>query len=479
MRRILSEGHPARVQLANRQADHAVVVGGSIAGMLAARVLLDHFRRVTIVERDVLPPAPVARRGAPQAQHNHVLLLRGRQVMEELFPHLQPAIVSDGGLVVDMPRELAWHTPWGLGVRFASPLLMLACSRTLLEWRIRQLLAEWPGLAFVSSTAVTGLVVNGERVTGVRTDAGQLEGDLVIDASGRGSHAARWLEDAGCRRPRETVVNAFLGYASRLYRPLPDARRWWKGMYVQAAPPQHPRVGVILPIEGGLWHVTIGGGDRQYPPADEAGFLEFAASLRTPALYEALQAAEPCSPICTTRSTENRRRHFESTRMPAGFIVTGDAACAFNPVYGQGMTTAALGARALGESLDITRARTGHLIGHGFERRFQARLARANRDPWLLAVGEDLRYRATQGASRSLRIRAMHAYMDAVGRMTTHDVIVRARLLRAFHMIAPPASLFTPSVVWRVLTARRRSSERVPPDCGLRSSPEPAILEWP
>ena len=435
----------------NQKADHALVIGGSIAGLLAARVLLDYFPRVTIVERDVLPSEPVARRGAPQAHHNHVLLLRGRQVMEELFPGLQSAILRDGGLLVDMPNELAWYTPWGLGVRFASPLLMLACSRALLEWRIRQMLAALPGLAF-ASTPVEGLLMNRDRVIGVRTGLGHVDGDLVVDASGRGSHASRWLEESGFRPPRETVVNAFLGYASRVYRPSPDAARWWKGMYVQAAPPDHPRVGEILPIEGGLWHVTIGGGDRHYPPADDAGFLDFTKSLRTPALYEALQSAEPCSPIRTTRSTENRRRHFESIRMPAGLVVTGDAVCAFNPVYGQGMTTAALGAQALGTSLRITEARTGQPNGHGFERRFQSRLARVNRDPWMLATGEDLRYRETTGASRDLRTRLMHTYMDAIGRMTTHDAFVRERLLRAFHMIRPPASLFTPSLAWRVLT---------------------------
>jgi len=432
------------------------VIGGSIAGLLTARLLLRHFERVTIVDRDVLPDTPVARHGAPQAHHNHVLLVRGRQVMEELFPGLQDAIVRDGGLLMDMASELAWLTPWGWGVRFASPLLMLACSRALLEWRMRRMLAVAGRVAFMPGAAVEGLLVEDGRALGIRTNAGEVTANLVVDASGRGSRASRWLERAGFAAPRESTVNAFLGYASRIYRPEPDAQRWWKGMYLQAAPPDCPRVGVILPIEGGLWHVTIGGGDRQYPPTDETGFLEFARSLRSPALYDVIRSAEPCSPIYGTRSTENRRRHFETIRLPEGFVVIGDAACAFNPVYGQGMTTAAIGAQALDACLAATRRRTGVPHGHGLSKRFQKALARANSAPWMLAVGEDLRYRSTEGARADVRTRLMHRYMDAVGRLTTRDAAVRLRLLRAFHMIAAPETLFSPAMMWSVFKGRRR-----------------------
>jgi 2-polyprenyl-6-methoxyphenol hydroxylase-like FAD-dependent oxidoreductase len=320
------------------------------------------------------------------------------------------------------------------------------------------MLDERREVTFVTSTTVRGLLTRDGRVRGVDTPRGSIDADLVVDASGRGSRAPQWLEQCGFRPPRETSVNAFLGYASRLYRPAPDAARWWKGMYVQAAPPDHPRVGVILPVEGDLWHVTIGGAERQYPPADDSGFLEFARSLRTPFLHDAIRSAEPCSPIWSTRSTENRRRHYERLRLPEGFVVAGDAACAFNPVYGQGMTTAAIGAEVLGACLASTRRRTGAPHGDGLGRRFQARLARANRDPWALATGEDMRYRSTAGAHAGMRTRLLHAYMDAVGRLTTRDPLVRSRLLRAFHMVAPPSSLVAPAVVWRLLAGSWQES---------------------
>src|SRR5262245_93973 len=436
---------------------HVIVIGGSIAGLLAARVLGRHFDRVTVVDRDVLPDTPVSRRGAPQANHNHVLLLRGRQVMEELFPGLEEALIQDGGLLMDMASELAWLTPYGWGVRFESPLVMMACSRALLEWRLRQMLGGSARITFTIGTA-GGLVIDHGRARGIRTADGDIEADLVVDASGRGSSGPRWRESAGSTPPRETVVNAFVGYASRFYRPNPDAARWWKGVYLQAAPPDHPRVGVILPIEGGLWHVTLGGGDRQHPPNDESGFLEFARSLRSPALYDAIRGANACSPIFVTRSTENRRRHFESIGMPEGFVVTGDAVCSFNPVYGQGMTTAAIAAQILGASIEATARRTGAPHGNGLPARFQRALAKANSAPWMLATGEDLRYRSTEGAKSDLRTRLMHRYMDAIGRLTTSEPAVRLRLLRAFHMIAPPASLFSPALLGYVFGARRSVS---------------------
>ncbi len=440
---------------------HAVVIGGSMAGLLAARVLSDHFARVTVIERDRFPEEPVPRRGVPQAHQLHVLLRRGRVILERLFPGLGGELVSAGCPVVDMANDLAWLTPAGWGTRFPSELALISFSRDLLDFGVRRRLSA-SGVCFLEERDVLGLLPGAGGVAGVRvrSRAGEEEvgADLVVDATGRGSLAPRWLAEIGYPRPEETTVDAHLGYASRLYARPPNFRAGWKGVYVQVAPPDFTRGGVLFPIEGDRWMATLVGGDRDYPPTDERGFMDFARSLRAPTIHETLQGAEPLTPVRRYRATENRRRHYERlSRMPENFLVTGDAACAFNPVYGQGMTTAALGAEALEACL------RGDLAG--LSKRFQKKLAKVNAAPWMLATGEDYRYRGTEGGTLDLMTRFMHRYMDRVMELSTGDAAVRLRLLKAFNLIEPPTTLFHPYLAAKVLRREipRRSTDTAPP----------------
>ena len=449
-----------------RQADrnsHAVVIGGSIAGLLAARVLSDHFGRVTLVERDRFPEGAIPRKGLPQARHLHVLLARGRLTMEQLFPGIGEELTAAGAEVIDAGDDIAWLTPAGWGARFRSGICSFACSRPLLDFHLRRRVSAIGTLTVVENTEVVGLrlAADGARVAGVMIDErgvaaaapGErvLEADLVVDAGGRGSRTPEWLASLGFDRPEETVVNAHLGYASRIYARPPAAPADWKCLYVQAAPPGRTRGGVAFAIEGGRWIVTLGGIGGDYPPIEEGGFLEFMRSLESRALFEAVTGAEPMSPIVGFRATENRWRHYERlSRRPEGLLVMGDAACTFNPVYGQGMTMAALAALALGESLDDRRAqRDGTLTG--LAARFQRALAQLNKGPWLLATSEDFRSPWVDGARPGLSSRLMHHYLDRLVARTTHDKDLRKVFLGVLHMIEMPKALFRPGILIRVL----------------------------
>jgi hypothetical protein len=208
-------------------------------------------------------------------------------------------------------------------------------------------------------------------------------------------------------------------------------------------------------MEKNRWLVTLQGGDRDYPPTDEAGFLEFAGSLRSPMLYEAITNAEALSPISSYRATENRLRQYERLKTwPERFLVIGDAVCAFNPVYGQGMTTAALAA----ENLRRTLTEQGSAL-NGLARRFQKRLARINSAPWMLATSEDLRYAGTEGAVASLSTKFMHNYIAHMLRSASQNSSVRKRFLEVQGMLKEPETIFRPSVVLQVLKqALRRDS---------------------
>jgi flavin-dependent dehydrogenase len=222
---------------------------------------------------------------------------------------------------------------------------------------------------------------------------------------------------------------------------------------------------VIFPIEGGRWIVTLGGSCKDYPPTDEAGFLAFARSLPVPEFAKALESAEPLGPIVGHRSTENRLRHYERlTCLPNRFLVTGDAACAFNPVYGQGMTTAGLGAEVLDECLQACRP-AGRL--DGLSQRFQKRLAQSNSVPWTLSTSEDFRHRETEGNPPGRTVRFLHRYLDYVIGLGVEDRTVRKTMLEVFHLIRPPSSLLHPKIasraLWRMALGRPVTSAKSTP----------------
>jgi 2-polyprenyl-6-methoxyphenol hydroxylase-like FAD-dependent oxidoreductase len=226
----------------------------------------------------------------------------------------------------------------------------------------------------------------------------------------------------------------------------------WKGMFLQAAPLARTRAGVLVPVEGNRWIVTLGGGDRDYPPTDEVGFLDFARSLPSPMLYTAIKDAVPLSPIYGNRSTENRLRHYERlTRWPERLLVMGDAVCAFNPVYGQGMTTAALSALALDQCLLNQYRRQSKRDLTGLARRFQQRLTEVNSAPWMLATSEDYRYRGTEGGMPDWTTRLMHRYIDQVLVLATKSVHVRKLFLEVQQMLRSPVTLFQVGVILRML----------------------------
>jgi 2-polyprenyl-6-methoxyphenol hydroxylase-like FAD-dependent oxidoreductase len=444
-----------------RRRRHAVVVGGSMAGMLAARLLSDHFDNVTLLERDRFPETPSARKGLPQGRHAHALLARGRGVLERLLPGVTGELVQAGAELIDATRDVEWLSPYGWYIRFPGELKVLASSRDLIDWGVRGRIAALPNVRIRQGVDVTGLIRGPGReasIAGVRLrirstclapdeGAAELAADLVVIADGRHSRLPDWLIALGYEPPRETVVNSFQGYASRLYRPAPGVRRDWKVLYIQQAPPDDPRGGIVSAVEGGLWLVSLFGGDGDYPPADETGFLDFARSLRTPALYEAIAAAEPLTPITGQRATENRLRHYDRLKhFPAGVVAVGDAACAFNPVYGQGMTTAAIGAEVLDCWLQAGSSHTDP----GRSRIFQHALARATAAAWTLSTGADHGFRTTEGPPRGRVAEMTGRYISGVIKASTRRPWVRRRLTEVLHLLRAPSALLGPGVLARL-----------------------------
>lgn len=433
--------------------EHAIVVGGSLAGLLTARILTDHFDRVTLIERDRFPEDPEFRPGIPQSRHLHVLWTKGLEIVEDLFPGIEAELTEAGVPELRIPKDVLWLTAAGWRRRF-DITRMLTFSRPLLDWTIRQRLA--PNLKVLEHHEVTGLVPSGDRrqyqdVRGVEirqvgTNAvGEpLRADLVVDAAGRTSRAPEWLARLGYPFPKETKVDPLLGYASRYYAIPPGFDPGWQALYLQADAPSSRRTGGLFPQEGGRWICSLSGAGRDYGPTGEQAFLNFARGLRSPVLYEAIRDAEPLTPITSFRRTANHRRHYERfPAWPGGFVAVGDSVCAFNPIYGQGMSVAALQAVALEAML--------HADPKDWTQRFQRVAQRSGSGAWLVATGEDFRYEETEGASAKIYNRIINRYVDRVVAAANVDPLVCAALLDVLALKSNPPSLFRPAILRRTL----------------------------
>lgn len=441
--------------------NHALVIGGSIAGLLTAWILANHFERVTIIERDRYPEEPASRKGVPQSRHVHVLLTRGQRVLEQFFPGLQAELSAAGAPTVDWTADCASFGLAGWITRFPSGLVSQACTRDLLEYAIRHRLMQNPRIHWRQGWEATGLMPNqsGDGVAGVylrsrcpgghAADTETIQASLVVDATGYNSHAPEWLTSLGYAEPKQTVIDSSLGYASRLYQRPQDSHTDWKVLLLRSNSPNEHRNGIIYPLEGDRWIVTLGGVGSDHPPNDEEGFLAFARSLASTQLYDAIKDAKPISPIYGYQRTENRRRHFERLpRWPEQFIVVGDAVCTFNPIHGQGMSTAALGAQALDECLHA------YPPGRrsGLARRFQQQLTRVIETPWAMAVGEDMRIQQAGGTQPGLLNRALQWYMERLAKHAAQTPYICQTFIEVAHLIKPPSAFFQPRIAFQVVS---------------------------
>ena len=435
--------------------DRAVVLGASIAGLLAARVLADAYARVTVVDRDELPEASTHRRGVPHGRHIHGLLARGQQALEELLPGLTAELIAKGVPAGDMLADTRLFLS-GHRLRQAhAGLVVLCASRPVLEGHVRARVRAIPNVRLLDRCDILGLAASrdGRRVTGARVlrradnSAEQVLGaDLVVDATGRGARTPIWLEELGYPRPREEQVRIGLGYATRTYRLPPDALGGDLAV-VQAATPEHPRTGGLQLLEGGRWMLTLGGILGDHPPTDPDGFLAFARSLRFPDIHETVRDAEPLDEPVAFRFPASGRRHYERLhRFPDGLVVVGDAVASFNPVYGQGMSVAALEALTLRHHLeDGTRPHP---------RRFFTDLARVVDVPWEIAAGGDLVFPDVKGR-RTRKGRLLNAYIARLHAAAAGDADLADAFVRVAGLVAPPQTLLHPRVAVRVLHPHR------------------------
>jgi flavin-dependent dehydrogenase len=438
---------------------HVVVIGASLAGLFAAAAAAAAGASVVIIERDVLPDGPAPRKGVPQGRQPHVLLHRGLLAGQDLLPGIREDLLDHGAVPFDT-GTMAWLGEYGWSPTWIPAYETVSATRPLLEHLVRERVRQLDGVTIHEGVRVTELGRDARHWRVGCEDASIVEADLVIDASGRGSRLPHWLGELGVPVTEPLTVDAHLGYACRTYRnvgepPIDIA-------VVIAATPQTGRGALAIPVEDGQWLIVAVGYRDSRPSRDAAEFDGFLAMLPDPAVWDLTQHLEPVSDIAIHRQTGNRRNQYGRSRAwPAGLLAVGDAYCAFNPVYGQGITVAACQAQLIRDALKHDRTPAGR--GPMETRHLQRRIGATADLPWSIATSEDLRHPSSSG-SQSVVQRLVGLWSTELARLAAHgDRGAYLAFARVYHLMAAPAMLFNPAVIMSACRAAVRGMPEVNP----------------
>jgi 2-polyprenyl-6-methoxyphenol hydroxylase-like FAD-dependent oxidoreductase len=424
----------------------AIVVGASIAGLLTARVLSEHVDAVVIIERERLADGPAPRGHVPQGKHLHLLLAAGLDLLEAWFPGIDDELERMGAVWVDGTR--AWFYQSG-GYRaqgdWGRPTLSM--TRPLLEQVIRRRIATLENVQLEDGVVVDRIEMSGGRASGVVVDELIHRTDLVVDCSGRSSRIAHQLESSGLLVPPITRVGIDCAYTSGF---LARAADDFEGSFVVCgtSPPTSFRAGAVLPVEGNRWMVTLAGVHGDAPGTTAENVDAFTRSLLSPTVGQLVTRAGPLSSVASYRFPSSQRRHYERVdRLVPGLVTLGDAACSFNPIYGQGMACAALQAEALGQTL-----RELPLSSDELPRHFHRRAAKIIDGPWAIAVGADFLHPKTVGP-KARGTDLVNGYVLRLIRASHSSVRLAKTFNLVLNLVEPTSTLLKPSVLARVIAS--------------------------
>jgi 2-polyprenyl-6-methoxyphenol hydroxylase-like FAD-dependent oxidoreductase len=421
-----------------------------MAGLLAARVLTDHAKEVVVVERDDVAGGPVPRRGVPQGNQVHGLLARGLERMESMFPGLTRELADAGAEVADPGVDLQW---WVTGERKPpSPIGPgVSCTRPFLEWHLRRRVTALAGVSVLCGRA-DALTASSGRVDGVvLADSGErVAGDLVVDCTGRSTSMDDWLTALGYEPPPRRTVKVDLGYATRSYPRQPDDRLGDARAIISITEDyQRARGAVAFPVEGGRWIVTVGAYHDDRPRADAADFADRLRTDPAPGMRLFAERDDALTDVATFRYPASLRRDFHRCRrLPAGLVALGDSVASFNPLYGQGMTSAALQAGTLAEYLG-----SGASMAEPATRYFR-RLRPVIDSVWKLSTSADFRMAHVTG-DRPAGLKMTLLLNDLYTKATLRDADLHGLFLRVVNLQTRPEQLARPDHLLRALWVLR------------------------
>ncbi|MFH8573734.1 FAD-dependent oxidoreductase [Streptomyces sp. NPDC017993] len=432
----------------------AVVVGGGYAGLVTARVLADYFSEVVILEQGLVDERTGAHPHAPQGYHVHALLAKGGEILERLFPGLRAELQGIGAPVFDYGERIRFLLPTGFAPSIRTGIEIQALTRDELERRLRGKVLALPEVTLLSSTRCEGLRTNSSgnvdrvlcRMEGAEEPT-EIEADLVVNTSGRSSALDDWLTDLGLSVPDKRVVKAKITYTSMTFDQPDKSRPDFDLAYQMTFAPHIPRGGVILAVERSRWMCSLIGFEEHMPPTEDAAYLGFAKSLKNGHLAEQIEARTNQGRTHRYTNINNQWCLYHKMKdWPDRLVALGDAVCVSNPVYGQGLTVAALEADLLHRTLAKYAARKDDL--DGLIRAYQRAVARILLTPWTLSSNSDLMWNPHH---QPITARIAHWYNKHLFEVSVRDARVWSRFVRVANMVAPPTVLFHPAVVAKVI----------------------------
>jgi 2-polyprenyl-6-methoxyphenol hydroxylase-like FAD-dependent oxidoreductase len=435
----------------------AAVIGAGIGGLAAAKAVAPHFEKVIVFDRDALPDEPAPRLGTPQSRHTHGLLAGGFRALEHLFPGIEFDLVEAGAVRMRMRNDMRFEVPGFDPLPYRDfGFDQFALSRPALERVCRRRVEQESNIEFRPRMRATELIASPDNrgVAGVRFEdtlgtPGSLAADLVVDASGRASPTLGFLEAIGSAKPPTIEIGMDQAYATVVFEKPEDAPTDWLFLLHLPMPPDSSRLGIIMPMEGRRWSVSLCVNHGETPPGDIDGFMAFAKSFRMPTIYNAIRGAKRIGDIARFGMPCSVLRAFDKVkRFPRGLVPLGDSVSRFTPVYGQGMSVAAQEAHVLAKLLESRRG-----LSHPIDDLAEAFLAEIQpllETPWAVAMA-DLVYPQTRG-ERPPAFRKELQYAQALMRLAAEDAEADKILAEVRSLLKPQSALREAELASRVMS---------------------------
>ncbi|MGN4728219.1 FAD-dependent oxidoreductase [Bacillus cereus group sp. MYBK181-1] len=436
----------------------AIVIGGSMAGKFAAKALSTSFKEVIIIEAGERWDGKSSRKRVPQSNHPHVLLKGGENAIEELFPNITNELIEAGSIINNFTRDLKWHQ-FGLWKQpFIGEVHMIQQSRPLLEWHIQKRIHQISNITIKYETLVKGLLVDAKlnKVCGVKVKyletntQEEVHADLVVDASGFGSKSIEWLREYGIE-VQEEKVRIDLFYATKMFKLKENEELDCCNMLMSPSFPDNPYGVLIQTIEDNRYFVTFSGYANEKAPQTDDEFYDFAENLSISNVTDFLNKAEGITDIKTFKIPYQVRRRFDLVNnVQEGLLVVGDAQCRFDPVFGQGVSVAAMEAHQLQLLLQGRKQ-----LDKTFTQQFYKKAANIIETPWDMTTTEISRHPQLK---RELTTKQKFQlwYTKQIYRLSASNSDVYIRLVRVMNLIRSPFHLFHPKVLLSVLLNRKK-----------------------